>query len=443
MAFAIERMERVTTAQIAEMRDEEMKLTLAERARWNAELIVSKGRGYLLTGEPRLLDEMHDAADVFDKTIHGLAARVTDREGAPLVAGVERAAERFRAIQRDILAMRDRANGETIVLQRVERDLVPARRDLSRSLDRLNDYLTRDLAQRYADAAHVRGALGAAMYALLAVLSLVAFVMAAYFTRILSRAFHREAEALDRARRALAARDEITGIVAHDLRTPLGSMMLMTALLADETSDPIARERARSIEQIAARMDVLIKTLLDVATIEAGRFAIATAPCRVDDLVRDAMELFASQATAKHVRFTAEVAERGLVVVADRERIAQVLANLVGNALKFTRRDGRVTLAVARDGERASFAVSDTGPGIGPEAIPHLFDRSWKHETRGLQGTGLGLFIVKSIIDAHDGTIRVDSKPGFGATFTFTLALAAPRAVPRSTEGAVSPPGAP
>ncbi|AUX41670.1 uncharacterized protein SOCE26_030920 [Sorangium cellulosum] len=118
--------------------------------------------------------------------------------------------------------------------------------------------------------------------------------------------------------------------------------------------------------------------------------------------------------------------EPGLVIHAERERVLQVLSNLLGNALKFTPQGGQVTLSVDREGTMARFAVADTGPGIPREDLASLFERFWKGETPGKQGTGLGLYIAKGIVDAHGGHIWVESEVGHGTRFTFTLPIAEP-----------------
>jgi len=113
--------------------------------------------------------------------------------------------------------------------------------------------------------------------------------------------------------------------------------------------------------------------------------------------------------------------------LADRERVLQVLSNLLGNALKFTPPGGRIRVDVERqDRMTARFTVADTGPGVLEQDAPHVFERYWKHETEGKKGTGLGLFIAKGIVDAHGGRIWVEGEPGRGATFRFTLPVAAP-----------------
>ena len=130
--------------------------------------------------------------------------------------------------------------------------------------------------------------------------------------------------------------------------------------------------------------------------------------------------MFAQRAAAQQVRFEQRLQEPGLAVHAERERVLQVLSNLVGNALKFTAQGGQVTLAVERDGPRVLFSVSDTGTGIAPEHVPHVFDRFWRG-TPGNKGTGLGLFIAQGIVAAHGGEIWVESEVGRGTTFHFEL----------------------
>jgi signal transduction histidine kinase len=154
---------------------------------------------------------------------------------------------------------------------------------------------------------------------------------------------------------------------------------------------------------------------------------VTPAPCGVEGLLREAVELFGSLSAAKQIELRLRgVSEPGLTVQADRERMLQVFSNLLGNAIKFTPQGGQVVLSVERQGEVARFAVSDSGPGIASEHLPHVFDRFWKHEAAGTKGTGLGLFISKGIITEHGGRLWAESAPGQGATFYFTLPLTQP-----------------
>jgi signal transduction histidine kinase len=138
-------------------------------------------------------------------------------------------------------------------------------------------------------------------------------------------------------------------------------------------------------------------------------------------LVREGIDLMGGLLDSKRIHPAVRFAATGLAVRADRERVLQVLSNLLGNAIKFTPEGGDVAISVARDGEMIRFTIADSGPGIHPEHQAHVFERYWKHETQGAKGTGLGLFIARSLVDAHGGRIWIESQPGRGATFHFTI----------------------
>lgn len=138
----------------------------------------------------------------------------------------------------------------------------------------------------------------------------------------------------------------------------------------------------------------------------------------------DALELLGPLAAAKRIALVTDLSPALPNVVADRERILQVFSNLGGNAIKFTREDGRIEIrAIVRDAT-VEFAVRDTGPGIAPEDLPHIFDRFWQSRKTARAGVGLGLAIAKGIVESHDGGMRVESELGSGSTFTFTLPVA-------------------
>jgi signal transduction histidine kinase len=228
----------------------------------------------------------------------------------------------------------------------------------------------------------------------------------------------------DRAQRALRARDEVLAIVSHDLRGPLSVIEMGARLLLGlypEKSEPILR-----IRRAGQRMSVLIRDLLDVSALEAGRLRMETAEVPVGPLVSEAVELARPLADAKRVQLTADIPSPETSVVCDHGRILQVFANLLGNAIKFTAEGGAVTVRVSEDATRVRFAVADTGVGISETALPHVFDRYWRAERDSAAGVGLGLAIAKGIVDAHHGSIRAESVRGEGATLLFDLPRAPP-----------------
>ncbi len=220
------------------------------------------------------------------------------------------------------------------------------------------------------------------------------------------------------AQRALRARDDVLAIVAHDLRNPLGTILATSTLLARRGVETGAIERS------ALRMNRLIQDLLDVTRIESGGLALRRERESAERIVADAVE--AQRTLTESSSLEVEVAlGRDLPALwADRDRLLQVFENLLGNAVKFTGPGGRITVgAKAGDGE-VEFRVADTGCGIAPTDVPRLFDRFWQAERPERRGAGLGLPIVKGIVERHGGRVWVESAPGRGSTFFFTIPTA-------------------
>ncbi|WP_437779680.1 ATP-binding protein [Sorangium sp. So ce1097] len=232
------------------------------------------------------------------------------------------------------------------------------------------------------------------------------------------------------AQAATRARDDLLAIVSHDLRNPLNTIAITASLLR---SDLLQRQDGEEDDavQLVDRMDRgiqrmtrLIEDLLDASRIEAGRLVVSPRVERGGALVREALEAAASLAEAKGCRVTQGPMDAGLEVLADRDRVLQVFSNLLGNALKFTPKGGVVSVSLCRVADLARFSVADTGPGIPPEHQPHLFDRYWKASQESRTGAGLGLYIARGIVEAHHGTVAVESTPGQGTTIHFSLPLA-------------------
>jgi light-regulated signal transduction histidine kinase (bacteriophytochrome) len=239
---------------------------------------------------------------------------------------------------------------------------------------------------------------------------------------------HRASLAIDNAllyqdaQRAVRARDDLVAVVSHDLRSPLGVIQMQARMMqhALVPLDPKLQQGMDRIERGARRMAVLIEDLVDMAKLEEGRFVVEPRPETVGRVVGDAMELLEPLAERKSIRLTLELSNPEQVVQADADRIHRVLTNLVGNAIKFTPVGGEVRLVTEPGTGHVRFSVIDNGEGLSAEQQPHVFDRSWKAERRS-EGSGLGLYIAKGIVEGHGGHIWVESEPGKGARFYFTL----------------------
>jgi signal transduction histidine kinase len=242
--------------------------------------------------------------------------------------------------------------------------------------------------------------------------------------RSLSLALQQRAEEAEQSART---RDEVLAVVAHDLRNPLNVVLSSGSFLLDtvEGLDDRAREQLQMVRRAASQMNRLIQDLLEVAGMEAGNIAVELREEPVEPLLRGACRALEHAASEKEVELCCEI-EGGLPPVhADRDRIDQVLGNLIGNGLRFTPRGGRIQVGAERDGERVRISVADTGAGIDAADLPHVFDRFWQAQRSRDGGAGLGLAIARGIVEAHGGEMWVESERENGSTFFFTLPTAA------------------
>ena len=245
----------------------------------------------------------------------------------------------------------------------------------------------------------------------------------------------------EQAIRATQSRDEVLGVVAHDLRNPLSLILMQSQLLRRAEGEHERRNRRpmELIERSARRMNRLIRDLLDVSAIEAKHLGLERSRVSTERLLIDAVETQRALAAAGSLALRTEIRMPLPEVWADPHRMQQVLENLIGNAAKFTPPGGEIVVgALPRDGE-VMFWVADTGAGISAENVPHVFDRFWQVRTGERRGAGLGLQISRGIVEAHGGRIWVESAAGRGTTVFFTV----PQAPTETTMPSPSPSPAP
>jgi PAS domain S-box-containing protein len=225
-------------------------------------------------------------------------------------------------------------------------------------------------------------------------------------------------------RQALQARDEVLAVVSHDLRNPVSTIFSAASLLLTLNPSPEKRrEHLLAVKRSAERVNRLIQDLLDIARLEAGVLTVHPAPFHPDRVVKEVLDGHRGQAEQRGISLTSRVPPGIPRGWGDPHRLIQALTNLVENALRETPEGGEVTVGVDENptGEGLRFFVRDTGPGITPGDQARLFDRFWQVSRKDKGGAGLGLSIVKGIVDAHEGEVWVESKTGEGSTFWFSL----------------------
>ena len=250
--------------------------------------------------------------------------------------------------------------------------------------------------------------------------------------------YQSEQNARRNAELANRAKDDFLATVSHELRTPLNAMLGWTRLLRG--GELSAEKQARALETIernAVTQAQLIEDLLDVSRIISGNLRLEVEPVEMSLVVEHALDTLRLAGEAKNVALVTTIEDTG-PILGDAHRLQQVVWNLLSNAIKFTPKGGRVQLALERVDSSLRIAVTDTGPGIAPDFLPHLFERFKQADgatTRAHGGLGLGLAICRHIVELHGGTIEAESKgPGTGATFVVLLPFS-----PSSVERRASP----
>ncbi|MEA2705673.1 MAG: hypothetical protein QOH22_461 [Gemmatimonadaceae bacterium] len=217
------------------------------------------------------------------------------------------------------------------------------------------------------------------------------------------------------------AREDVLGVVAHDLRNPLNLIQMTAELMYDEELPGPRKKELLSIAIRAAKeMNRLIEDLLDTVRLQSGRLSLEVKDVSVHEIIRQAEETFRPVAERRRVHFET-AGEDGATVRADPTRVSQIVGNLVGNAIKFTPEQGSVRLLASPKDSEVLFQVTDDGPGIPADNVSHIFDNFWQARRNDKRGVGLGLAIAKTLVEAQGGKIWVESQVDHGSTFSFSL----------------------
>ncbi len=401
------------------IRDYGNDLARVQRLRYANERLVATSRGYLLSGEPALHAQFEAERAGVLRVLGELAVSRPESE-ALVHATLDYVAESSR-----VVAERAAAVDATAILPVFDQTLVPRGAELEADIaafaQRRRDVF--EDALQAVDAAVERAQFALVLAALLAIAS--GFGLTTIVSRRLSRQFREIEAATAAAEQAAKAREEVLAVVSHDLRNPLQAIAMSATLVEETTREPAAHAYLHTIHNATTRMGHMIDELLEVSRIDHNQIELHREPVSSSELLDEAVELFRDTAKAQHVELIYEAPAHQ--VLADRERVLEVLSNLLGNALKFSPPAARISARAKQTGDSMRFEIVDAGPGIAPEQLPHLFDRFWQGDRRKRrEGLGLGLYICKRLVEAHHGSIGCDSAPGAGSTFWFTLPAVAP-----------------
>lgn len=355
------------------------RLAQVHELRFEIERVVSASRGYLISGQGQRREKALSAIVAARGALDALEKPATAPRRGPMIEEVHRTSVAYLDAIEAALGSEEWKGQRAASL--FQDELAPKRDQLESSLARLVHAEDEHAEAQFQESAESAGRNVMLLLVLGGVSVLLTAGSAWFFGTSLARSYAVERGGVVRAERAVAAREDLLAIIARDLQS-----------------------------------------LADAATIEAGRLSLSTEPCAVGFLLKAAVDIFEPLAVRKAIRLTlaATVAE-DLRVRADRERAIQVLSNLLANAVRFTPEGGAITVNAEPVGTDVRFSVRDNGPEIPADHLPYLFSRYGKAEAGGRRGAGLGLYIAKGIVEAHAGKVWVDSAPGKGSTFFFTM----------------------
>lgn len=369
---------------------------------------------YILSGDRVHLESFHEFHNFFNKTLAELSTLErdpqmlvmlkklkvdSDEEYAKVAPGIKLLAqgkslkdvERYFRDNAAPIAKQVEDMGRQLAV-RAENDEKDARRDMRRSIHEL-----------------IGG---------LVALAILAVALSAWATSLIVKLARQRRIADEQTKRISNARKEMVEVVAHDVKSPIATIQMAVELLKDG-GDP--KHGLDMIERSAKAVSQLISDLLDHAKIESGHLVVDVRTCDLGEIVEEVATRFQMLAQAKRIELVLDIPQGKLTLKCDPARLDQAIANLLSNAIKFTPEGGTVSVICKSKGAVAEVIVEDSGPGLTKEQIPHIFDRYWQVKRSGRMGTGLGLNIVKSIMEAHNGNVSVESEPGCGSRFHLSL----------------------
>jgi signal transduction histidine kinase len=376
---------------------------------------------YLISPSQRILAEITARQGSFDASMSFVGTG--DADEAPFVESAVAANDEFLKL----FARRGARNVSGIeAFRRLESGLNAGERAVLVPLHalRLVNQRQATRVELRADVSSSRALVAAVLAAAVAIASGLGFAL--YAIRLVREIGSRN----EQLRELDRLKDDFVASVSHELRTPLTSIRGYLELVLDGEAGEINDEQRHFLSVVERNADRLLRVvgdLLFVAQVDAGKIALEPGPTDLEELARHAVEAARPAATEKNIELELELELDELgELQADRARIAQVLDNLISNAVKFTPAGGRVAVRTLRSGDMAVLEVADTGMGISTPDQEQLFERFFRADSateHAIQGTGLGLAIVKAIVEAHDGAISVVSIQGEGATFRIELPL--------------------
>ncbi|OQW55024.1 MAG: hypothetical protein A4S09_16975 [Proteobacteria bacterium SG_bin7] len=391
-----------------------------EKLRNAVESQFADGRAFFLLGSKTLFDKQKKDKEIFAESLAKFEKQYTLSQVPEIIKRLVALQQQHQEIFDQTMDLRGKQTDERAVAQSYQSKTTPVRTQFNESLDEIvklyNDELNRVRSHARETAAGADVQIPRSMTRLSVILGVLFLGMILLVIRMLKERNHQTAERtrlFNEAKKAILARDEIIAAISQDLAEPL-SVISQTAEAKDTDSSEIIKSSVIVIQQ-------QIKDIVDQTKMDMGGLTLRLDQLALDVILEDARLMMQPIAKKRDVRLQFESVNPPVLAFFDYERVMRVLSNLISNAIKFSPKHNKVVVKVRSDQQFVYVSVTDSGPGIPEKRLAEIFDHFWQARKTADQGAGVGLAIVKTIIDAHGGTVRVDSHSGHGSTFTFSL----------------------
>lgn len=375
----------------------------------------SASRGYFISGDSDFLNDLEQSETSFWEAFSRLEKKVSGPESKPMLLKLQKEAREYQTALNNTIAVKRAGGSARRVSELFENEVTPQREALDQALATFVEY-KKNLFETGKNES--RSAVKRAMSYLLIVAGvsiLLTIFLAIIVTITLSRLYRI-------SQKSIQAREELLAAISHDLKNPLGTISLASELLlrtiGKDDNQKTIEKQVGMVRRASHQMEHLVGNLLQLERLEAGRFVVDIATHDINSLLDQVVENHLLLARQKSIEIRKYFKSDLRSVQIDRDQMIRVLSNLIGNAIKFTGEGGLITLRAEVDEKAVRFFVTDTGRGMTQEQILHVFDRYYQAKrTDRAFGEGLGLSIVKGIVQAHGGSVRVESELGSGSTF--------------------------
>ncbi len=391
-----------------------------EKLRNAVESQMADSRAFFLLGSKALFDKQKKDKETFVESLASFEKQYTLPQIPEIIKRLSSIHQQHQEIFDQTMDLRAKNTDERAVSQSYHSKAAPIRTQFNENLDEIvkvyNAELERTRSHAKEAAASAEVQIPRGMTSLSIIVGILFFGIALLVIRMLKERKRQTAERtrlFHEAKKAILARDEIVAAISQDLVEPL-STITQAAAMKSEDSDEIIKSSVVVIQQ-------LIKDIVDQTKMDMGGLTLRLDQLALDVILEDARLMMQPIAKKRDVRLQFDSVNPPVLAFFDYERVMRVLSNLISNAIKFSPKHNKVVIKVRSDQQFVYISVTDSGPGIPEKRLAEIFDHFWQARKTADQGAGVGLAIVKTIIEAHGGTVRVDSHSGHGSTFTFSL----------------------